>query len=127
VATNGSRSARATPWLAIFSSSSLMVAMCLLTIGSSTRAQRVSAGLADLGGANIKGQIDMSGANFDRTLDAHSLQVGEVLLMGSEGENKTSFKDADLGSAKIRGPINKAGPLRCRRSSRCVPRLLSAQ
>jgi hypothetical protein len=35
---------RATHWLAIFASSSSMVAMCLFTIGSSTTDHRVSAG-----------------------------------------------------------------------------------
>ena len=62
-----------------------------------------------LSGAKITGQIHMRGASFDGTLDADSLQVGEMLLMRSEGENKASFKDVNLRGAKITGQIDMRG------------------
>ena len=51
----------------------------------------------------------MTGASFDGTLDADSLQVGEMLLMRSEGENKASFKEVNLRGAKITGQIDMTG------------------
>ncbi|MGB6697649.1 MAG: hypothetical protein WBE80_02710, partial [Methylocella sp.] len=43
--------------------------------------------------AKIDGDVDMTGASFDGTLNAEALQVGEALLMYSDGQNKASFKD----------------------------------
>jgi uncharacterized protein YjbI with pentapeptide repeats len=51
----------------------------------------------------------MTGASFSGTLDADALQVGGILIMGSDGENKASFKDVVLRSAKITGQIAMVG------------------
>ena len=51
----------------------------------------------------------MTGASFDGTLDADALQVGGSLFMRSDGQNKASFKDVDLGGAKITGAIYMNG------------------
>ncbi|MGB6666589.1 MAG: hypothetical protein WCF64_04420 [Methylocella sp.] len=59
--------------------------------------------------AKIDGDVDMTGASFDGTLNAEALQVGEALLMYSDGQNKASFKDVDLRGAKIKGKIDMAG------------------
>ena len=60
---------------------------------------------AKLLGAKIDGNVDISGASFDGRLNADALQVGGMLLMRSEGENKASFKDVVLRGAKITGAI----------------------
>ncbi|MGB6709410.1 MAG: hypothetical protein WBE85_04445 [Methylocella sp.] len=59
--------------------------------------------------AKIDGDVDMTGASFDGTLNAEALQVGEALLMYSDGQNKASFKDVVLRGAKITGQIAMAG------------------
>jgi uncharacterized protein YjbI with pentapeptide repeats len=63
----------------------------------------------DLTGAEITEDISMIGASFDGELGANGVQVGESLLMRSEGKNKTSFKDVDLSSAKVTGKIDMRG------------------
>jgi len=57
-------------------------------------------------------RVNMIGASFEGKLNADSLQVGEMLLMRSEGQNKASFKDVVLRGAKItdRSPLSR--PLR---------------
>jgi hypothetical protein len=62
-----------------------------------------------LSGANIDGDIDMTGASFVGKLAADSLQVGGSLLMYSDDKNKASFKDVVLRGAKITGQISMAG------------------
>lgn len=62
-----------------------------------------------LRGAKIGGQIDMTGAHFDGTLDANSLQVGWSLFMRSGGTNTTSFKEVILRAAKITSQVNMDG------------------
>ncbi len=57
-------------------------------------------------GAKIAGQLDMRGANFDGLLLADSLQVGEMLLMRSEGQYKSNFKEVSLRGAKITGQVD---------------------
>jgi hypothetical protein len=62
-----------------------------------------------LRGAKITGLISMVGASFGGKLDAEYLQVGDVLLMQSDGENKASFKDVVLHAAKVMGQIDMVG------------------
>jgi uncharacterized protein YjbI with pentapeptide repeats len=62
-----------------------------------------------LNGAKIDGRVEMTGASFDGTLNADYLQVGEVLLMQSAGQNKASFKDVVLRGANITGQIDMDG------------------
>jgi hypothetical protein len=56
--------------------------------------------------------IDMSGARFDGTLDAESVQAGGDLSKYSEDDNKASFKDVKLNRAKITGQIDMTGAWR---------------
>jgi hypothetical protein len=51
----------------------------------------------------------MTGASFDGLLNADSVQVGGMLLMRSDCQNKASFKDVVLRSAKIDGNIDMTG------------------
>jgi uncharacterized protein YjbI with pentapeptide repeats len=60
-------------------------------------------------GAKIDGDVDMSGANFDGKLDADGLEVGGMLLMRSDGQNKASFKEVNLRGAKVAGQIDMTG------------------
>jgi uncharacterized protein YjbI with pentapeptide repeats len=62
-----------------------------------------------LAGAKVDVDVDMTGASFDGELNADSLQVGGVLLMRSEGENKASFKEVILRGANIKGQIAMIG------------------
>ncbi|MFZ0494119.1 MAG: hypothetical protein WBE80_04000 [Methylocella sp.] len=62
-----------------------------------------------LNGAKIDGNVDMSGTSFEDVLNAQALQVGQSLLMRSDGRNKASFKDVALRGAKIAGQINMDG------------------
>jgi uncharacterized protein YjbI with pentapeptide repeats len=62
-----------------------------------------------LNGAKIAGHVDMSGASFDGMLYAAFLEVSGSLDMGSEGQNKASFKDVSLNSAKITGQVAMTG------------------
>jgi uncharacterized protein YjbI with pentapeptide repeats len=62
-----------------------------------------------LRGAKITGQIAMTGASFGGNLEADSLQVGDMLLMGSDRQNKACFKVVDLRSAKVTGDIYMNG------------------
>jgi hypothetical protein len=55
-----------------------------------------------LSNATISGQIDMSGASFDGSLDGNSLQVGGSLFMRSDGENEASFKTVNLDYATVK-------------------------
>jgi uncharacterized protein YjbI with pentapeptide repeats len=64
---------------------------------------------ASLIGAKIDGGVNMIGASFEGKLNADSLQVGEMLLMRSEGQNKASFKDVVLRGAKITGQVSLVG------------------
>jgi hypothetical protein len=50
----------------------------------------------------------MVGASFEGTLNAETLQAGD-LYMRSDGQNKASFKDVNLGGAKITGSIDMTG------------------
>ena len=59
--------------------------------------------------AKIDGDIDMSGANFEGTLNAQLLLVGGSLGMRSDGQNIASFKDVILRGAKITGVIDMSG------------------
>jgi hypothetical protein len=51
----------------------------------------------------------MGGSGFDGALDADSLQVGGSLLMYSDDQNRTRFKDVFLCSAKVTGQIVMVG------------------
>jgi uncharacterized protein YjbI with pentapeptide repeats len=51
----------------------------------------------------------MTGASFDGTLNAESLQVGGDLLMASDDEHKAGFTDVYLKGATITGQIDMTG------------------
>ena|SRR5208337_324051 len=57
----------------------------------------------------VAGQVAMIGARFAGTLTAESLQVGAALLMASQAQHKTKFKDVDLKHAKIAGNVDMHG------------------
>jgi hypothetical protein len=63
----------------------------------------------NLGDAKIRGQVSMIGASFDGMLNADALQVGGLLAMRSDDQNKTTFKDVVLRSAKITGGVDMTG------------------
>jgi len=62
-----------------------------------------------LRGANIKDQIDMTGASFDGPLNAANLHVERDLYMRSQGGDRASFKEVNLVGAKIAGQIDMTG------------------
>jgi uncharacterized protein YjbI with pentapeptide repeats len=64
---------------------------------------------AFLVGAKVEGQVAMVGADFNGPLVADSLQVGNSLLMKSEGRNKTRFQEVHLRSAKVAGQVYMGG------------------
>jgi uncharacterized protein YjbI with pentapeptide repeats len=51
----------------------------------------------------------MTGASFDGKLDANALQVGGDLIMYSDNQDKTSFKEVNLNGAKVTRLINMTG------------------
>jgi len=59
--------------------------------------------------AKIDGFVNMIGASFDSNLNANALQVGDMLVMRSDAQNKTSFKEVVLRGAKITGQIDMTG------------------
>ena len=60
-------------------------------------------------GAKIAGQLDMHGTSFRGALNADSLQVGEMLIMRSEGQYKSSLKEVSLRGSKITGQVDLSG------------------
>jgi uncharacterized protein YjbI with pentapeptide repeats len=62
-----------------------------------------------LNSAKIDGDVDMTGARVDRTLDAVAVQVAGSLAMRSDDQNMASFKDVTLRGAKITGHIGMIG------------------
>jgi uncharacterized protein YjbI with pentapeptide repeats len=62
-----------------------------------------------LTGAKFGGSVDLIGSSFDGKIDADALQVGGMLLMRSQGQNKTSFNEVNLRGANIKGQIDMTG------------------
>jgi uncharacterized protein YjbI with pentapeptide repeats len=60
-------------------------------------------------GAKVAHNVDMRGVSFEGEFSADSLQVGEMLLMRSEGQYKTSFKGVNLRGAKVTGQVDMRG------------------
>jgi uncharacterized protein YjbI with pentapeptide repeats len=60
-------------------------------------------GSVSLGNAKISGNIELSGATFDDTLNAIWLQLGGALVAFSDDKAPTRFKDVHLEAANIAG------------------------
>ena len=60
-------------------------------------------GPVSLGNAKISGNIELSGATFDDTLNAIWLQLGGALAAFSDDKTPTRFKDVHLEAANIAG------------------------
>ncbi len=63
----------------------------------------------DLTSAKVSGNVDMDGVIVNGPLDAANLQVGESLLMRSDGKYVASLHDIFLGGAKIDGSFDMTG------------------
>jgi uncharacterized protein YjbI with pentapeptide repeats len=61
--------------------------------------------------AKIDGRVDMDGARVNGTLDAENLRLGVTLHMGSQGENKATFKEVILRGAKVTGLLSMDGAM----------------
>jgi hypothetical protein len=59
--------------------------------------------------ATIAGLVDLTGAHVEGELNAGSLNVGGSLLMGSDDMHQASFQSVDLKHATVKGEIDMAG------------------
>jgi uncharacterized protein YjbI with pentapeptide repeats len=66
-------------------------------------------GKIQLDKANIKGDLIMSGVNFEDDLKASEIEVHGSLLMLAQGANNASFKNVFLKFATVAGPVNMSG------------------
>ena len=55
-----------------------------------------------LSGANVTGEIDLSGASFDGDLVAEALQVGDSLVMRSDGDQSATYKNVLCAGRRLR-------------------------
>jgi hypothetical protein len=63
----------------------------------------------DLTSAKVAGNLDMEGVIVNGPFDAANLQVGESLLMRTDGKYVASLRDIFLGGAKIDGGFDMSG------------------
>jgi hypothetical protein len=65
----------------------------------------------DLTSAKVAGNVDMDGVAVNGPFDAANLQVGESLLMRSDGKYVATLHEIFLGGAKIDGNLDMTGAL----------------
>jgi uncharacterized protein YjbI with pentapeptide repeats len=66
-------------------------------------------GEVKLNNARIDGNVELTGARFDRKLDVGQATIGGYLMMNSSTHNKASFNEVVLVDAKVGGQLNLLG------------------